>query len=71
MCIIVSLGCTGLDMTFIIDSSGSIKRENWPKVLNFAASITQSLLIGLYYNRVSAVSHALHNNVTFHELIYL
>ena len=52
-----SLGCTGLDIAFIIDSSGSIKRENWPKVLNFVSSISQSLPIAPYLNRIAAVRH--------------
>ena len=52
-----SLGCNGLDIAFIIDSSGSIKRENWPKVLNFVSSISQSLPIAPYLNRIAAVRH--------------
>ena len=51
-----SRSCSGLDIAFIIDSSGSIKKENWPKILNFVSSITQSLPIAPYLNRIAAVS---------------
>ena len=36
--------CGPADVAFVLDSSGSIGKKNWPKVLDFSKSVTQNLM---------------------------
>ncbi len=47
MYLIAAVGvCDKEDIVFVVDSSGSILRQNWPLVLNFMKNIIQGLNIG-------------------------
>ena len=45
--------CKPLDVVFVLDSSGSIKRENWPLVLNFTKEVINHFTVGPEATQVS------------------
>lgn len=54
------------DVCFVLDSSGSIGEDNWPKLLNFVASVVSHLEINSGDHRVAAVSFGSYANVEFY-----
>ena len=38
--------CTQTDLVFLVDSSGSIQRSNWPLVLQFMQNVVSDFNIG-------------------------
>lgn len=53
-------------MSFVLDSSGSIKAENWPKILTFVNAIVDELDITPTATKVSAVVYSTSARVEFH-----
>ena len=44
-----------MDITFVVDSSGSIKRENWARVKNFMKNVIDDFDVGPYSTQFGAV----------------
>ena len=42
-CLLLS-ECGPADVAFVLDASGSIGEDNWPKVLDFSKSVTRNLM---------------------------
>ena len=53
------------DICILVDSSGSIKEENYVVLLDFVKSIVNSLHIGEYETRVSVVKFSNYGTVEF------
>ena len=56
--------CGPIDLVFLMDSSGSIGKENWPKMLTFVKTMSSKLMVGHDRVRVSAISFG--NEATLH-----
>jgi collagen type VI alpha len=60
-------GCDGLlDLVFAIDSSGSIRNERFPEVLDFAASIVGEIEVRAGKTQVGAVKWSDEGEIQFH-----
>lgn len=52
-------GCTGkVDIAFVLDASGSIRNERFPKVIDFVVSIIEELQVSQQDTRIGAVSYS-------------
>jgi len=52
-------GCSGkVDIAFILDASGSIRNERFPKVIDFVNSIIEELQVSQVDTRIAAVSYS-------------
>jgi collagen type VI alpha len=52
-------GCTGkIDIAFVIDASGSIRNERFPKVIDFIVDLIDQLQISSQDTRIAAVSYS-------------
>jgi Mg-chelatase subunit ChlD len=52
-------GCTGkIDIAFVLDASGSIRNERFPKVIDFVIDLIDQLQISSEDTRISAVSYS-------------
>lgn len=52
-------GCTGkVDVAFVLDASGSIRNERFPKVIEFVVSIIEELQVSQQDTRIGAVSYS-------------
>ena len=40
--------CGQVDIAFVVDSSGSIKQENWPRVREFMKNVVRQFDVGRY-----------------------
>ena len=56
--------CGPVDVTFLIDSSGSIGKTNWPKMLNFLKTLSGKLTVSPDRARIAVVSFG--NEATLH-----
>ncbi|KAK2188835.1 hypothetical protein NP493_122g04028 [Ridgeia piscesae] len=56
--------CGPVDLTFLIDSSGSIGKTNWPKMLNFMKKLSSKLTVSPDRARIAVVSFG--NKATLH-----
>ena len=56
--------CGPVDLTFLIDSSGSIGKANWPKMLNFLKTLSGKLTVSPDRARIAVVSFG--NEATLH-----
>lgn len=57
--------CGIADIVFVLDSSGSIGRDNWVRVLDFVRSVIQDLDIGYDATRVGVVTYGNRAEVNF------
>ena len=55
-----------MDLSFIVDASGSIHTRRFPKVLEYVASVVQELTIGPNATQVSLVSYSDTATMEFH-----
>ena len=48
LCVVVFTACdsAGIDLVFVLDSSGSIRRDRWDIIREFTVNVTNSLTIG-------------------------
>ncbi|KAI0225937.1 Zinc metalloproteinase dpy-31 [Lamellibrachia satsuma] len=56
--------CGPVDLAFLIDSSGSIGKVNWPKILNFMKMFSSKLTVSPDRARISVISFG--NDATLH-----
>ncbi|KAK2188834.1 hypothetical protein NP493_122g04004 [Ridgeia piscesae] len=56
--------CGPVDLAFLIDSSGSIGKTNWPKMLNFMKKLSSKLTVSPDRARIAVVSFG--NEATLH-----
>ena len=56
--------CGPVDLAFLIDSSGSIGKVNWPKILNFMKIFSSKLTVSPDRARISVISFG--NDATLH-----
>jgi len=54
------------DLVFVLDSSGSLKIENWNKVLNFVTGIVRHLDVGRLGTHVGVVYYGSSATLGFH-----
>lgn len=57
-------GCGPVDVAFLIDSSGSIGKVNWPKMLQFLKTLSSKLTVSPDRARISVISFG--NEATLH-----
>ena len=60
----------GIDLIFVLDSSGSVGASNFQNVINFAANLVRQLQIGPDNTRVGLVRFATSATVLFHLNAY-
>jgi len=52
-------GCSGrIDIAFVLDASGSIRNERFPKVIDFVVSLVEQMQVSSTETRVAAVSYS-------------
>lgn len=52
-------GCTGkVDIAFVLDASGSIRNERFPKVLDFVVSLIEEFQVSQTETRIAAVTYS-------------
>ena len=56
--------CGPVDLTFLIDSSGSVGKTNWPKMLNFMKILSSKFTVSPDRARIAVVSFG--NDATLH-----
>ena len=56
--------CGPIDLVFLLDSSGSIGKENWPKMLTFVKTMSSKLMVGQDRVRIATISFG--NEATLH-----
>ena len=54
--VVVIAVCGPVDLAFLIDSSGSIGKVNWPKILNFMKTFSSKLTVSPDGARIAAIS---------------
>lgn len=51
--------CTGkIDIAFVLDASGSIRNERFPKVIDFVVSFVEQMQVSMNDTRIAAVSYS-------------
>ena len=50
--------CAQLDLVFVLDSSGSVKEDNWLLVLEFVTTLVDGLEIGPFRTQVGVVTYS-------------
>ena len=56
--------CGPIDLVFLLDSSGSIGKENWPKMLKFVKTMSSKLMVDQDRVRIATISFG--NEATLH-----
>ena len=62
--------CNFADIVFVLDSSGSIGRENWIKVLNFTKSVASSFQLGSDSVQIGVITYANKAQIQFYLNTY-
>ena len=56
---------TVLDVAFIVDSSGSVGRRNWPKMLDFMKEMVEAFNVGADKTHIAVVAYSTRAKVEF------
>ena len=67
------IGCEmgGADVVFVLDTSNSIRSENWPFIINFTASVARFLDIGLNDSLIGMILFGANAKIHFNVRKYL